>query len=147
MVCRSRTTPTCGHRAGPARVPSGELAPSARRSSTGCGGTARRAATRRRTEPTPTTATRGSGLVNAGKALSATLSVSVQTAAASNGSGTLDAARGGVYVTDNGVSLAGQLDIFGQPFNSAPMATAQTNATTWSGGVWNGSRWSGTSWS
>jgi serine protease AprX len=97
-------------------------------------------------KPTPTAVTRGNGLVNAGKALSAVLSVSVQTATASTGTGSLDAARGGVYVSDNGVNLTGQVDIFGQPFNSAAMAAAQTNGTAWSGGVWNGSRWTGDSW-
>ncbi len=97
-------------------------------------------------KPTPTALTRGNGLVNANKALSALLSVSVQTAAASTGTGTLDAARGGVYVSDNGVSLTGQFDIFGQPFNSAGMAAAQASATSWNGGIWNGSRWTGDTW-
>jgi serine protease AprX len=97
-------------------------------------------------KPTPSSVTRGNGLVSASKALSAILTVSLQTAAASTGSGTLDATRAGVYVTDNGVNLTGQFDIFGQPFNSAAMATAQTNATAWNGGIWNGSRWSGDTW-
>jgi serine protease AprX len=97
-------------------------------------------------KPTLTSVTRGSGMVNAGKALSATLAVSVQTAAASTGSGTLDGARGGVYVSDNGVNLTGQKDIFGQPFTSTTMAAAQAAATAWNGGIWNGSRWTGDTW-
>ena len=35
------------------------------------------------------------------------------------GTGTLDGARGGVYVTSNGIALTGQKDIFGKAFNSA----------------------------
>jgi serine protease AprX len=85
-------------------------------------------------KPTLTSVTRGQGLVNAGKALSATLAVSVQAATASTGSGTLDGARGDVYVSDNGVTLTGQKDIFGQPFTSTTMATAQASATAWTGG-------------
>jgi serine protease AprX len=91
--------------------------------------------------------TRGHGIANAGKAITVALPTSTQTATASTGSGTLDAARGGVYVTDNGVNLTGQKDIFGQTFNSSTMATAQANATAWTGGVWNGVRWSGDGWS
>jgi serine protease AprX len=97
-------------------------------------------------KPTLTSVTRGQGLVNAGKAVSAVLAVSVQMAAASTGSGTLDGARGGVYVTDNGVNLTGQKDIFGQPFTSTTMAAAQVSATAWTGGVWSGSRWTGDGW-
>ena len=58
----------------------------------------------------------------------------------------LNAARGGVYVTDNGVNLTGEKDIFGHPFNSALMSTAQTLAISWNGGIWNGSRWTGDGW-
>lgn len=98
-------------------------------------------------KPTLTSVTRGSGLANAGGgALSAVLSVSVQTATASTGSGTLDGSRGGVYLVDNGVALTGQKDIFGQTFNSTTMAASQVSATAWSGGVWNGSRWTGDGW-
>ena len=98
-------------------------------------------------KPTLTNVTRGAGLVDAGKALSAVLSVSVQSAAASTGSGTLDGARGGVYVVDNGVSLTGQKDIFGQPFNPTAMASAQAAENAWTGGIWNGTRWTGDGWS
>jgi serine protease AprX len=92
------------------------------------------------------TVTRGKGLVNAGGALSATLAVGLQTAAASTGSGTLDGSRGGVYVVDNGVALTGQQDIFGRPFTSTAMAAAQASGTAWTGGIWNGTRWSGDGW-
>jgi serine protease AprX len=89
----------------------------------------------------------GHGSVNAAKALATPLPAARQTAAPSSGLGTLDAARGGVYLADGGVELTGQRDVFGHPFSSAGMAQAQTTATSWSGGIWNGSRWSGDGWS
>jgi serine protease AprX len=88
----------------------------------------------------------GNGIVNADRAAAAPLPVAVQIAAPSSGTGNLDATRGGVYVTDNGVPLTGQKDIFGRPFNSAGMATAQLLAVSWTGGVWNASRWTGDGW-
>ncbi|HEX2804747.1 MAG TPA: S8 family serine peptidase, partial [Kineosporiaceae bacterium] len=88
----------------------------------------------------------GNGIVNADRAAAAPLPVAVQIAAPSSGTGNLDATRGGVYVTDNGVPLTGQKDIFGRPFSSAGMATAQLLAVSWTGGVWNGSRWTGDGW-
>jgi len=99
----------------------------------------------------------GRGIVNAGAATSAappTAARAAQTAPASTGSGTLEAARGGVHVTDAGVALTGQSDIFGRPYPPAVTAavTATTTSTTapgpaWNGGIWNGSRWTGDSWS
>ncbi len=90
----------------------------------------------------------GRGIVNVQAAAAASpLLQPIQVATASTGSGTLDAARGGVYVSDNGVNLTGQKDIFGQTFTSSSMATAQTLGVAWVGGTWNGSRWSGDGWS
>jgi serine protease AprX len=97
-------------------------------------------------KPTATAVTRGHGIANAGKAVTTALPTSTQTAAASTGSGTLDATRAGVYLSDNGVNLTGQTDIFGQTFTSATMATAQASVTAWNGGIWNGSRWTGDGW-
>jgi len=88
----------------------------------------------------------GHGIVNAAAALAAPLAPATQTATPSTGSGTLDGSRGGAYLSDNGVTLTGETDIFGQPFNAAAMAAAQTTATAWNGGVWNGSRWTGDGW-
>jgi serine protease AprX len=64
----------------------------------------------------------------------------------SDGSGSLDAARGSARVVSNGVALTGEVDIMGRPWN-APAWVAATNAgTTWSGGTWNGAKWSGDGW-
>jgi serine protease AprX len=88
----------------------------------------------------------GHGITNIANALTAALPVTTQTATSSTGTGTLDGARGGVYVSDNGIDLAGQRDIFGQSFNSATMAAAQSTATAWNGGTWNGRTWAGSGW-
>jgi serine protease AprX len=65
----------------------------------------------------------------------------------SNGTGSVEASRGGDHLTQNGVMLTGNQDIFGNPFNSRSMAQAEANASSWSGGWWNGSLWTGNSWS
>ncbi len=65
----------------------------------------------------------------------------------SNGSGSLDASRGSDRLTDDGVVLSGEQDIFGQPFDATAMAALEANGSSWSGGTWNGSVWTGSSWS
>ena len=64
-----------------------------------------------------------------------------------NGIGSVEASRGSDHLTQNGVMLTGNQDIFGNPFNSRSMAQAEANASSWSGGWWNGSLWAGNSWS
>ena len=65
----------------------------------------------------------------------------------SSGMGSLDASRGTDRLTDDGVVLSGEIDIFGHPFNSAAMAIAEAAGNSWSGGTWNGNTWSGNTWS
>ena len=64
-----------------------------------------------------------------------------------NGKGSLEASRGDSNLVMDGVMLSGARDIFGHWFNSSAMANAETNSSSWSGGVWNGNTWSGNSWS
>jgi serine protease AprX len=64
-----------------------------------------------------------------------------------NGKGTLEGSRGSNHLVKDGVSLKGEKDIFGKSFASSTMATAEANASSWSGGKWNGSTWTGSSWS
>ena len=75
------------------------------------------------------------------------LNNSQQTWTASAGTGTLQGSRGSVILNANGVSLTGEQDIFGAPFNSTSMAAAEAAGSAWSGGTWNGSAWSGSGWS
>jgi len=70
-----------------------------------------------------------------------------QSFAASTGTGSLDDARGTDRLTDDGVVLSGEVDIFGHAFDSAAMATLEAAGNSWSGGIWNGNSWSGNSWS
>lgn len=71
-----------------------------------------------------------------------------QTFARSTGRGSLDASRGGVYVTDpaNGAVLRGEQDPFGRRWDSASWAPASSAGTAWTGGTWRGTAWAGTGW-
>ena len=75
------------------------------------------------------------------------VSASQQWNAASAGAGSLEASRGTDHLSNNGVVLQGEQDIFGMPFVSASMAALEAAGSSWSGGTWNGSSWSGSSWS
>ena len=58
-----------------------------------------------------------------------------------SGTGSLDAARGNLRVSDpNGVELRGEIDIFGRPFDT------EQSWDAWSGNSWSGNSWSGYSW-
>ncbi|HEV7677409.1 MAG TPA: S8 family serine peptidase [Candidatus Dormibacteraeota bacterium] len=92
----------------------------------------------------------GSGELNLRSAGSNSVSTLYkQTWAPSQGTGTLQGARGSLRVTDSdsGISLTGEKDIFGSSFNSAAMAQLEAAGQSWSGGTWNGQTWSGQSWS
>jgi serine protease AprX len=93
-----------------------------------------------------TLAYNGHGIANAALAVKAMLPPAFQAWLPGLGTGTLDATRGGSYLVSNGVALTGQKDIFGQSFNSAAMATLQTQGRSWVGGTWNGRSWVGNDW-
>jgi serine protease AprX len=86
----------------------------------------------------------------------------------SDGTGSLEAARGDNHVSDDGVVLAGEIDIMGNPwtgycspdgsacvetlwdggdFNGASWSGASWSGASWSGASWSGASWSGASWS
>jgi serine protease AprX len=65
----------------------------------------------------------------------------------SDGSGSLEEARGTAHVVSNGVALKGEVDIMGQPWSPKDWVEATNAGTTWSGGIWNSARWSGDGWS
>jgi serine protease AprX len=60
----------------------------------------------------------------------------------STGTGSLEAARGGAYLTDGDTPLTGENDIFG-PFDAKAWAKASTAGTSWNGGRWMGNYWAG----
>ena len=70
-----------------------------------------------------------------------------QTWPTSTGTGTLDAARGSLHVTMNGVPLQGEVDIFGNPWNGPSWSGLSWSGLSWSGLSWSGGLWLGQSWS
>ncbi|MCW2572701.1 MAG: aprX [Frankiales bacterium] len=90
----------------------------------------------------------GAGQLNIDAAVGAGVSDDfAQTFPVSTGNGTLEGARGSSHVSMNGVTLTGEQDIFGNPWNSAAMSAAEEAGATWSGGTFNGATWSGATWS
>ncbi len=78
---------------------------------------------------------------------SASAPTTVQTLVNATGLGSLELSRGTDHLSENGVVLAGEIDIFGKPFTSSVWAPLAAAGSSWSGGDWNGSSWSGSSWS
>ncbi|MGH2792687.1 MAG: S8 family peptidase [Actinomycetota bacterium] len=89
----------------------------------------------------------GSGLINLKSATAAATPNYVQTWPTSNGTGSLEAARGSAHVEMDGVELTGEQDIFGTPWDGTSWSGTSWSGTSWSGGLWNGTSWSGSSWS
>ena len=65
----------------------------------------------------------------------------------STGTGSLEAARGSLHVSLGGVTLEGEIDIFGNPWNGVSWSGVSWSGVSWSGGQWLGVSWSGVSWS
>ena len=64
----------------------------------------------------------------------------------SSGTGSVEVSRGADHVSDNGIDLTGEQDIFGQPFDSAAMAASEASQSSWNDGTWNGNTWTGDPW-
>ncbi len=94
-----------------------------------------------------TPASQGKGELDLARTLSTPTPLAGPTDQYSTGRGSLDASRGSVRLVADGVTLSGEKDIFGMPFDSAAMALLESAGSSWSGGLWNGSSWSGSSWS
>ena len=103
----------------------------------------------------------GHGLVNVGAALAAPTPglEAIQTHDPSTGLGTLDGARGTIYVGTEGDHLQGEMTAFGGDWDTPTWAAASSAGTAWSdqiyangdntwvGGTWSGATWSGATWS
>jgi serine protease AprX len=81
-----------------------------------------------------------------------------QTYQESDGSGSLEAARGSNHVVDEGVALEGEIDIMSNPWTAYQCSevaygkgkdryTVTECDSKWAGGDFNGASWSGASWS
>jgi serine protease AprX len=93
----------------------------------------------------------GKGLLRVDRANVAALSNVAQTWPASTGTGSLDAARGGTFVTVNGSVLKGEITVNGAAWPGARWTGARWTAGTWdgarwTGGTWLGARWTGARW-
>jgi serine protease AprX len=62
------------------------------------------------------------------------------------GTGSLDAARGTQRLSQDGIALDGERDIFGNAWDGVSWSNNLWNGTSWSGGNWNGVTWTGSSW-
>jgi len=94
-------------------------------------------------------AAQGAGELNLVGALAINPGGGAQSFARSTGTGSLEAARGGLHVVSgaNGVALTGEQDIMGNAWNSAAIAHSEAGHNAWSGGTFNGAAWSGAGWS
>jgi serine protease AprX len=70
-----------------------------------------------------------------------------QSWAVGTGTGSLEAARGSVHVEMGGITLTGETDIFGNPWDGQSWSGQSWSGQSWSGGLWLGQSWSGQSWS
>mgnify|MGYP001817624514 CR=1 FL=1 len=89
----------------------------------------------------------GAGIINLKVARDTDSFKAKQTFKASEGKGSLEAARGDAHVELDGSVLKGELDIFGTPWNAEKWAKYSANQVAWDGGDWNGSTWTGGDWS
>jgi serine protease AprX len=92
----------------------------------------------------------GAGLINvkaAKESATPSLLLAKQLFAPATGTGSLELARGSVHLSDGGVELTGESDVFGASFDSATWAALSLSGNTWSGGSWNGNTWTGNTWS
>ena len=85
----------------------------------------------------------GAGLLDVGRAGQAPVPDSVQVWPRATGTGSLEAARGGVHVQAGTSVLAGERDIFGTAWNAADWAEAVAEGHSWDDGKWNDRTWTG----
>jgi serine protease AprX len=97
----------------------------------------------------------GAGRVNLTAALTADPGPAQQQTPASSGLGSIDASRGGLYLSAvcNGATttIQGEIDVRCEPWNGTTWTgTTWTGdmwtGTTWTGDMWTGTTWTGTAW-
>ena len=89
----------------------------------------------------------GAGMASGRAADKGNPGLAIQRFISATGTGSLEAARGSDHLSDGGVVLQGEIDIFGKPFVAPVWAGSTWSGSTWSAGMWNGSTWSGSTWS
>ncbi|MDF1595254.1 MAG: S8 family serine peptidase, partial [Acidimicrobiia bacterium] len=88
-----------------------------------------------------------SRLLNVAEAISASVPSYSQSIQRSDGSGSLDAARGLSRLWIGGVMLEGEVDIFGNTWSGNTWSVDAWSVDAWSGNTWSGNTWSGNTWS
>jgi serine protease AprX len=98
--------------------------------------------------PAEDSVAKGRGLVAIDRAMTTATPTSgyQQTFEPSTGLGSIEASRGSQKLSDGGVELEGEMDIFGNTFDSSVWAPLSANGSSWTGGTWMGSSWTGSSW-
>ncbi len=86
----------------------------------------------------------GAGLIDLEAAAAADVSSATQKWPRSTGTGSLDAARGGLAIQAGGAGLDGERDLFGAPWDGSAWAQKSLDGTSWVDGSWNGNVWTGT---
>ncbi len=93
----------------------------------------------------------GNGLLRVGAAHAAAAPNAVQTWPAADGTGSLDAARGGQHIVIGDREVRGEVTVLGTPWEGARWLGARWLEGSWDGarwldGSWMGARWLGASW-
>jgi serine protease AprX len=93
------------------------------------------------------TTVQGSGSVNLSKLKTSKSPSYTQSWTLSNGTGSLEAARGGSHITLGGQPLTGETTVYGVAFDGHHWSNNTWDAASWAGGSWTGHHWSGDAWS
>jgi serine protease AprX len=98
----------------------------------------------------------GSGLINLRAVLTNPVSALLKTVTGllgallgpgwGSGSGSLEAARGSVHVSDGTTELRGEKDILGKAWSGYTWARQTSGGYAWQGGYWRGELWTGPAW-
>jgi len=89
----------------------------------------------------------GAGYLRVDRAVKEDVGSAEQAWQPSDGSGSMDGARGSVRVARDGLVLEGDLDVFGRSWSGAKWSEDSWSGAKWSAGAWTGAKWSGAKWS
>jgi Subtilase family len=89
----------------------------------------------------------GAGIIDLKRARGTATPSARQTWPTSDGSGSLELARGSAHAELDGAVLTGERDAFGGVWDGVAWSGTSWTGTSWSGGAWTGASWAGSSWS
>ena len=91
----------------------------------------------------------GAGMIDIGNAMELVAAGDLgqpQDRPRSDGTGSIEAARGTTHVTKDDVTITGEVTAHGQDWNGRAWAEATASGSSWQGSSWQGSSWQGSSW-